>query len=129
MFRVQVGYVHIAGGRWSVAPPEDAVPAVHPNVVPNLEGMMSQTLSLIEEWCAAWSDHDMARVTTVFTSDSAYEDVSMGLVHHGHEELTRFAFLQNPASASSSQAAAASRPRGRCEGASAPARDRWQPLT
>jgi steroid delta-isomerase-like uncharacterized protein len=52
--------------------------------------MMSQTLSLIEEWCAAWSDHDMARVTAVFTEDCVYEDVALGVVHHGHEELTRF---------------------------------------
>jgi steroid delta-isomerase-like uncharacterized protein len=52
--------------------------------------MMSQTLSLMEEWCAAWSAHDMARVCAVFTEDCVYEDVALGLAHHGHEELTRF---------------------------------------
>jgi steroid delta-isomerase-like uncharacterized protein len=46
--------------------------------------------SLIDEWAAAWSSHDMERVLALFTDDCVYDDVALGLVNHGQEELRTF---------------------------------------
>ena len=51
---------------------------------------MSQTVSLIKEWAAAASDHDMARVTALFTEDGVYEDVAVGHTSRSHQEMIDF---------------------------------------
>ena len=40
---------------------------------------------------SAWASHDTERVLACFADDCVYEDVAMGLVLHGHEELRHFA--------------------------------------
>ena len=45
---------------------------------------------LLDEWGAAWSSHDMERVAALFTDDCTYEDVTLGVVTHGKEELKQF---------------------------------------
>jgi steroid delta-isomerase-like uncharacterized protein len=45
---------------------------------------------LIEEWAAGWTTHDVERVAASFTDDCIYEDVAMGVVNHGKDELRAF---------------------------------------
>ena len=44
----------------------------------------------VEEWAEGWSSHDMKRVASVFTDDCIYEDVALGVVNRGKEELMAF---------------------------------------
>jgi steroid delta-isomerase-like uncharacterized protein len=46
--------------------------------------------SLIDQWAAAWSSHDMERVLALITDDCIYEDVALGQVFHDKEELRAF---------------------------------------
>jgi steroid delta-isomerase-like uncharacterized protein len=50
---------------------------------------------ILDEWAAAWSapSHAIERVLALFTDDCLYEDVTMGVVNHGKEELKAFAEL------------------------------------
>jgi steroid delta-isomerase-like uncharacterized protein len=45
----------------------------------------------LEEWAAAWSTADAARLASIFTDDCVYEDPTMGVLTHGKAELTAFA--------------------------------------
>lgn len=51
---------------------------------------MPSVSDLLDEWAAAWSSHDMDRVTALFTDDCTYEDVTLGVVNRGKEELRQF---------------------------------------
>jgi steroid delta-isomerase-like uncharacterized protein len=47
--------------------------------------------TLIDDWAAAWSSSDADKVVALFTDDCVYEDVTMGIVNRGKEELKSFA--------------------------------------
>jgi steroid delta-isomerase-like uncharacterized protein/uncharacterized protein (TIGR02118 family) len=49
------------------------------------------TQAPFEEWAAGWSAHDRERVVRLFTDDCIYEDVTMGVVNRGRDELRAFA--------------------------------------
>lgn len=51
---------------------------------------MPSVSDLLDEWAAFWSSHDMDGVTALFTDDCTYEDVTLGVVNHGKEELRQF---------------------------------------
>lgn len=53
----------------------------------------SANKGLLEEWAAAWSSHDTDRVVSLFTDDCVYEDIPLGAVNRGKEELKAFADL------------------------------------
>jgi steroid delta-isomerase-like uncharacterized protein/uncharacterized protein (TIGR02118 family) len=44
----------------------------------------------LEDWGRYWSSHDMDRLLDLFTEDVVYEDVTMGAVNHGKDQLRRF---------------------------------------
>jgi len=48
------------------------------------------SIDLLHEWLAGWNAHDGDRVASVFTEDCIYEDVTFGVVNHGHTELKAF---------------------------------------
>src|ERR1700741_157377 len=52
---------------------------------------ISQVAPELAEWAAGWSAHDGERVVRLFTDDCVYEDVTIGAVNHGKEELRAFA--------------------------------------
>jgi steroid delta-isomerase-like uncharacterized protein len=55
--------------------------------------MASEQLAISEvlvEWAAAWSDHDVARVVSLVTDDCVYEDVTLGVINRGKEQLLAF---------------------------------------
>ncbi len=45
----------------------------------------------IDDWAAAWSSSDADKVVALFTDDCVYEDVTMGIVNRGKQELKSFA--------------------------------------
>jgi steroid delta-isomerase-like uncharacterized protein len=45
---------------------------------------------LWERWAAAWSSHDMDQVLPLYTDNSVHEDVTIGAVKHGKEEIRAF---------------------------------------
>jgi len=49
-----------------------------------------ETAEMLERWAAGWIAHDPAVLASIFTPDCEYEDVSLGLVHHGPEEIKDF---------------------------------------
>ena len=53
-------------------------------------GATADDISVAENWIAAWNSHDVNRVLGVFTSDVLYEDVPLGVVNQGAEELGMF---------------------------------------
>lgn len=44
----------------------------------------------LDLWAEGWSSHNMATVASVFTDDCIYEDVALGVVNHGKNELKAF---------------------------------------
>src|SRR5215475_16170556 len=44
----------------------------------------------LEEWAAGWSAHDIERVVSLCTDECVYEDVPLGVVNRGKEELRAF---------------------------------------
>lgn len=46
---------------------------------------------VLDEWAAAWKSHDIDRLLRLFTEDCVYEDVALGAVSRGHQELRDFA--------------------------------------
>jgi steroid delta-isomerase-like uncharacterized protein len=44
-----------------------------------------------EAWAAAWSSGDPGKLPALFTEDCVYEDVTLGVVNRGSEELRAFA--------------------------------------
>ncbi len=45
---------------------------------------------IIQDWIEYWSSHNMDKLTSLFTDDCVYEDVTMGVVNHGKQELKAF---------------------------------------
>jgi steroid delta-isomerase-like uncharacterized protein len=45
---------------------------------------------LWETWAAAWSSHDMDQVLPLYTGDCVHEDVTIGAVNHGQEQIRAF---------------------------------------
>jgi steroid delta-isomerase-like uncharacterized protein len=45
----------------------------------------------VERWAAGWSAHDVDAMLRGFTSDAVYEDVPMGVVNRGIDNLHVFA--------------------------------------
>lgn len=47
--------------------------------------------SAFEQYLEAWNDHDIDRLLEFFTDDCVYEDVALGRINKGKEELRKFA--------------------------------------
>lgn len=45
----------------------------------------------LEGYAEAWSSHDVERIASFFTDDCSYEDVALGIVNRGKEQLRAFA--------------------------------------
>jgi steroid delta-isomerase-like uncharacterized protein len=45
---------------------------------------------IVEQWAEAWSSGDIKEVLRLFTDDCVYEDVTLGVVNHGKDELAAF---------------------------------------
>ena len=45
---------------------------------------------LLEDWARYWSSHEMDHLLPLFTDDVIYEDVTMGAVNRGKDELRAF---------------------------------------
>ena len=45
---------------------------------------------VIEDWGRHWSSHDLERLLLLFTDDVVYEDVPMGTVSRGKDEVQAF---------------------------------------
>ena len=48
------------------------------------------TTQLIERWAEGWTAHDPELLASIFTDECVYEDVTLGLVHQGLEEIKAF---------------------------------------
>jgi steroid delta-isomerase-like uncharacterized protein len=48
---------------------------------------------ILEEFVTTWSSHDMDRVLPLYTADCTYEDVTLGAINHGKDELRGFGKL------------------------------------
>jgi steroid delta-isomerase-like uncharacterized protein len=44
----------------------------------------------LDEWATGWSTQDIERVISLCTDQCLYEDVPLGIVNHGKEELRAF---------------------------------------
>ena len=44
----------------------------------------------LENYSRAWSSHDIERIASFFTDDCSYEDVAVGVVNRGKEQLKAF---------------------------------------
>jgi steroid delta-isomerase-like uncharacterized protein len=51
---------------------------------------MIELSNALDEWAEGWSNHDMERVASVFTDDCIYEDVALGVVNRGKDQLKAF---------------------------------------
>jgi len=51
---------------------------------------MGDTGEIIERWAASWSSGDIEQVVDLFVDDCTYEDVTLGVVNHGKDELRAF---------------------------------------
>ena len=51
---------------------------------------MIQVSHAVDQWAEGWSSHNMETVASVFTEDCIYEDVALGVVNRGKEELKAF---------------------------------------
>lgn len=48
-------------------------------------------VQIIEAWAEAWSTRDIEKLASLFTDDCIYEDVALGMVSRGKQELRAFA--------------------------------------
>jgi len=53
--------------------------------------MANDVERMFEDYLAAWSSHDVEKIASFFTDDCVYEDVAVGAVNRGKEELKAFA--------------------------------------
>ena len=49
--------------------------------------MTYDAAKIIEDYVAAWNSHDTEKIASFFTEDGIHEDVAMGSVYHGRNEL------------------------------------------
>jgi steroid delta-isomerase-like uncharacterized protein len=54
-------------------------------------GSRDKNTDLVQSNFAAWNAHDADRVASLYTDDVIYEDVTFGLIAHGHTELRKMA--------------------------------------
>lgn len=47
--------------------------------------------NMAQRWIDAWNSHDANAVAVLFTRDAVYEDVTLGIVNHGPEQIRAFA--------------------------------------
>lgn len=52
---------------------------------------MNELERVLEEWAKAWAAHDIDKLLTLFADDCHYEDVALGMVSRGKQELRSFA--------------------------------------
>ena len=52
--------------------------------------MVTDVKKMWEDYHAAWLSYDVERIATFFTDDCVYEDVAMGVVNRGKQELKAF---------------------------------------
>lgn len=52
--------------------------------------MATDVERMFEDYLGAWSSHDVEKIASFFTDDCVYEDVAMGAVNRGKEELKAF---------------------------------------
>jgi steroid delta-isomerase-like uncharacterized protein len=50
----------------------------------------TQARELLEGWAAGWSSGDVERAVELFVDDCVYEDVPLGVVNRGKDELRAF---------------------------------------
>ena len=51
---------------------------------------MTRLCDSLDEWAAGWSTQDIERVISLCTDRCVYEDVPLGVVNHGKQELRAF---------------------------------------
>ena len=51
---------------------------------------MIEVSHALDQWAEGWSNHEMEGVASVFTDDCIYEDVALGVVNRGKDELIAF---------------------------------------
>lgn len=51
---------------------------------------MSFSEADLRDYAAAWNGHDTERIVTYFTDDATYEDVAMGQVSVGKDQIREF---------------------------------------
>jgi steroid delta-isomerase-like uncharacterized protein len=54
-------------------------------------GSRDKNSDLVQSNFAAWNAHDADKVAALYTDDVIYEDVTFGLIAHGHAELQKLA--------------------------------------
>ncbi len=47
--------------------------------------------TVLDDWATAWSSNDADKVLALFTDDCVYEDVTLGIVNQGKQQLRDFA--------------------------------------
>ena len=52
--------------------------------------MATDIKRMMDEYIKAWNSHDTNKIISFFTDDCIYEDVALGIVHHGIKETTAF---------------------------------------
>lgn len=53
--------------------------------------MQNDNEKMLEEYPSLWTSHDIDAVLENFTDDCIYEDLTLGVVNHGKQELISFA--------------------------------------
>ena len=51
---------------------------------------MIEVSHALDLWAEGWTKHDMKEVASVFTEDCIYEDVALGVINRGRDELIAF---------------------------------------
>ena len=49
--------------------------------------MLNDIEKMLTDYIAAWNSHDVEKIATFFTEDGVHEDVAVGSVFHGKNEL------------------------------------------
>ena len=55
--------------------------------------MVTDVEKMFDDYNAAWLSYDVEKIATFFTDDCVYEDLAIGAVNHGKEELKAFVTL------------------------------------
>jgi steroid delta-isomerase-like uncharacterized protein len=53
--------------------------------------MATDVERMLEDYLAAWNSHDVEKIASFFTDDGVHEDVAIGEVNRGKEQLKAFA--------------------------------------
>jgi len=52
--------------------------------------MVTDVEKVFDDYNAAWNSHDVERIVSLFTDDGVHEDIAIGAVSRGKEELKSF---------------------------------------